>query len=147
MESGEKSVPVKEGDKKSQKRHDRGNSGNDPEKAELLFPDPENGQGKKGEGAEEQENLNPVKDLFDFLEMDASLLGHGKRRKGKFSPVKKEIVTDQGVIFFQNFLLNTFIYSFFTAVSSCIYFAYLRTRATYIAYSLSIWHCSINSLL
>ena len=105
MESGEKSVPVKEGDKKSQKRHDRGNSGNDPEKAELLFPDPENGQGKKGEGAEDQENLNPVKDPFDFLEMDASLLGHGKRRKGKFSPVKKGIVTDQGVIFFQNFLL------------------------------------------
>ena len=47
MESGEKSVPVKEGDKKSQKRHDRGNSGNDPEKAELLFQIRKTARGRK----------------------------------------------------------------------------------------------------
>ena len=102
MKSGKKGIPVQKRTESGKKGQNGRNGRDDPEKNKPPFPYPEKSQRKKRSGAEDQKKLDGVKNFFDLAEMDPSLLRHGKRRKVKFSPVKKRIVVDQSVILFQD---------------------------------------------
>ena len=72
VKSGEKGIPVQDRTESGKKCQDGRNGRDDPEKNKPPFPDTEKSQRKKRGGAEEQEELDGIKNFFDLAEMDPS---------------------------------------------------------------------------
>ena len=102
MKSGKKGIPVQKRTESGKKGQNGRNGRDDPEKTNLLFRIRKKARGKNVAALKIRRSWMASKIFFDLAEMDPSLFRHGKRRKVKFSPVKKRIVVDQSVILFQD---------------------------------------------